>query len=392
MTRSRTKGLGAIRASLAVLSLIAGIAVIPAAAFGADPRLGELGRHLQPGDQVAGCSPDGKRVYFLNDRRQPAGLYSAGADAAPPVWITSVHEWWPPRGCFRVEGNPVSPDGSRLAIDTTNGEVGLVRLDTGAVAYVSPTIKAWWWDTYFGAWSPSGDRVAFYGKYTDLSCSWDAHEVRIYTAAADGSAVKLVAGPFDGPVSGLSWSADGNRLSFVAPVDGCEYMMGGSTDESYTVEVPGADPLGPLRAIESALAAKRPQLTSFHGRRNLTIALTRLRAALDADAWTATGAPRNNDGAAHALSLIGDGMRRLSSRRTELADLVRAERDDLVRLMRGWASDRIDAYAAAGGEAWKLRKARGYYRDAGNIYPADPQATVAAFGRYFRSWTRLLSS
>ena len=89
----------------------------------------------------------------------------------------------------------------------------------------------------FPVWSPDGDNIAFVAKKYDGSSVY-FEDLQLYTMAADGSDIQLVASHPNGvALSPPTWSPDGRQLAFIAN-DG-EHLP--FTKILYTVSVDGTD-------------------------------------------------------------------------------------------------------------------------------------------------------
>ena len=66
-------------------------------------------------------------------------------------------------------------------------------------------------------WSPDGERIAFLSHYGTISFDQQTERIRLYTMAADGSDVRVIA-PDRQPLflRPVAWSPDGSRIAFVA--------------------------------------------------------------------------------------------------------------------------------------------------------------------------------
>ena len=108
----------------------------------------------------------------------------------------------------RFQEAVVSPDGSRVAYVEAQGGAGKSAI------YVAPRVRITagdgkaFHDEHGAAWSPDGKQIAF------LSDGLKAGQLQLYTASADGSAVKQLT-HLKGLLAEPKWSPDGRRIAIL---------------------------------------------------------------------------------------------------------------------------------------------------------------------------------
>jgi Tol biopolymer transport system component len=337
--------------------------------------LTHLSRHAPLGT-VVGWSPNATQVYYFDE----PWIYRADGTTAAPVPLANLGGAWAYVGPAGI--SDVSPDGSRLALETTDG-VMMVDLATGSVS--SLPLPGYWYDVYFDSWSPDGREVAF---HTEAGLD-DCLGARLFTAAADGSDARQIATVDQGGRAPGSWSPDGGTFYFKRLYLG--FCSVAHLQELYAVPLGSAEyPAdGSLHDIESSLEGLHAGLSTGRARASLNIALRRLREAIAVDGWRADGSPLPNGAGAQTLSLLNGSVLRLGGSQVELRSASATERAQLVALMRAWASTRIAEVEGSGANA-PLKRARGYLASGDALRDANPGASYAIFGRYRRAWTTLL--
>ena len=134
----------------------------------------------QVDDESPAWSPDGTRLAFLSKRAHADPDRTTNAD----LWVVEARAGATPR---------------RLT-DTPEGESG------------RPT------------WSPDGSRVAVLVGDTDTNYAYDLNKLGVVAANAPGpTAVRLLSPTLDRAVFAPSWSADGQRLSFLLEDDRSQF-------------------------------------------------------------------------------------------------------------------------------------------------------------------------
>ena len=134
----------------------------------------------QVDDESPAWSPDGTRLAFLSKRAHADPDRTTNAD----LWVVEARAGATPR---------------RLT-DTPEGESG------------RPT------------WSPDGSRIAVLVGDTDTNYAYDLNKLGVVAANAPGpTAVRLLSPTLDRAVFAPSWSADGQRLSFLLEDDRSQF-------------------------------------------------------------------------------------------------------------------------------------------------------------------------
>ena len=205
-------------------------------------------------------TPDGSRILFdlaVGKRGvPPVGLYMVDVDGLQVREVVSPID----NAAFSdtlgtYTGSmiyfDISPDGSRVAYSTcrystdANFELMVSDLDGTGTRRLTDNSHV---DNY-PVWSPDGDRIAFISSRAENG-DHDARNYRLYTMAADGSDVRLVAPAADDPSFAAGphpprWSRDGRRIAFVV------YEYDGDWEAGRAVYTVGADGSGLTKVADT---------------------------------------------------------------------------------------------------------------------------------------------
>lgn len=205
-------------------------------------------------------TPDGSRILFdlaVGKRgAPPVGLYMVDVDGNQVREVVGPIE----NAAFSdalgtYTGSmiyfDISPDGSRVAYSTckhstdANFELMVSDLDGTETRRLTDNAHV---DNY-PAWSPDGARIAFISSRAEDG-DHDPRNYRLYTMAADGSDVRLVAPGADDPSFAAGphpprWSHDGQRIAFVV------YEYDGDWEAGRAVYTVGADGSGLTKVAET---------------------------------------------------------------------------------------------------------------------------------------------
>ncbi|MBN2305076.1 MAG: PD40 domain-containing protein, partial [Anaerolineae bacterium] len=164
-------------------------------------------------DWFPAWSPDGTRIVFSSDRGGNGTLdlfVMSAADGSNPVQI-AISDLSPQSN----ENRPVwSPDGQWVAyeVDLAQGHTAIYAspaTGVGTPALVSPDAFA-----RYPTWSADGSRIAFAATVQGDSTRWE-----IFSARVDGSDLMQYT-TNGGYVAGISWSPDGEYLTYASNVTG----------------------------------------------------------------------------------------------------------------------------------------------------------------------------
>jgi WD40 repeat protein len=169
-------------------------------------------------------SPDGKRIVFISSQIEWDIVEVSIPDAALRTLISggvTVSPDWSPSGTHFVYAKR---NGSDAGIeDRQAGIEGFSR----RLIDVTGVVEA--------AWSPDGSRLAFYSESKAIS--------QLNIANASGSGAVLLDSTRLGTLRGLSWSPDGQWISYLRSVPGKEDLMKVRATPGATPEVvPNAEP------------------------------------------------------------------------------------------------------------------------------------------------------
>ena len=226
---------------------VAGPGITPCSVSGPElPEDWQLANHVR-------WSPDGSQILFdLSVGKigtPPVGLYSVDADGhrvrevVDPIENSAFSDFF-----GRYTGSmmyfDISPDGSKVAYSScrystgSNFELMVSDLDGTETRRLTDNGHV---DNY-PVWSPDGARIASISSRA-AEGEHDSANYRLYTMAADGSDVRLLAPGADDPSFAAGphpprWSPDGERLAFVVYEYDGDWEVGRSV---YTVGAGGSE-------------------------------------------------------------------------------------------------------------------------------------------------------
>ena len=233
---------------------VAGAGITPCSVSGPElPEDWQLANHVR-------WSPDGSRILFDFSVGKigtpPVGLYGLDADGhqvrefVNPVENSAFSDVL---GMYTgsMMYFDISPDGSRVAYSTcrhstgSNFELMVSDLDGTETRRLTDNRHV---DNY-PVWSPDGARIAFISSRAEQE-EHDPASYRLYTMAADGSDVRLLAPSADDPSFAAGphpprWSPDGERLAFVV------YEYDGDWEVGRSVYTVGADGSGLTKVADT---------------------------------------------------------------------------------------------------------------------------------------------
>jgi Tol biopolymer transport system component len=163
-----------------------------------------LGRGLTPR-----WSPDGRKIAY--------SVRAAGSDWQPvETKLMSARTGKPLRRLWRKGAESIdwAPDGRRLVVSSTDGELFILRADgKGARPLISTPPTSRWDRKHESApvWSPDGRRIAFARRRMVGRPSEGREQQEIWTVSPEGARQRRIWFRYDGfdsdrnPVSGLSW-------------------------------------------------------------------------------------------------------------------------------------------------------------------------------------------
>jgi Tol biopolymer transport system component len=178
-------------------------------------------------------SPDANRIAFVRGGMPlgPNGLWIMNVDGGNGRSLTVTNQDNPARELAW------SPDGTQLALDYHYTDVGdhvrivdansgtFVRDITGPHEFISPAFEN------APAWSPDGQRLAFFGELTPHGNA----NAGIWVVGADGSNPIQIAGG-----ANPYWSPDGAQIAFNS--DGYIWLMNADGSNQHSTGVAGTDP------------------------------------------------------------------------------------------------------------------------------------------------------
>jgi Tol biopolymer transport system component len=160
-------------------------------------------------------SPDGKRIYYIDEDGQIAFIPAEGGNAFK-VPIQSATDFQIRTGSA---GLAISPDGHRIAFSATKRgipatSIWTLPIDGGAPMRLTGGSESF--NDVFPSWSPDGRSIAFVRSHKD-DRYWLGLRAEIYTLpAAGGEAQRITDETDEVNYQPIAWSPDGTMLAYVS--------------------------------------------------------------------------------------------------------------------------------------------------------------------------------